>query len=261
MKRIATAVLLIPVFLYLMLWAPYWAFAAVLVLVALLCYWELGGIIAGHGIPHPGIAGGVLGIIVLFAPPNSILLAPAVALAGLVVAMRVPDLRTALPTAGAMVLAVGYIFGAWRCAAALRLISPALLFFAVALNWAGDTAAMYTGRTLGRHKLAPRISPGKTIEGSAASVLASVVFGVLYFHWVLPEAPLWWAAALAAVGNIAGQVGDLAESALKRGAGMKDSGAMLPGHGGWLDRVDSSLFAVPAVYAMVLSAPGFVLAH
>jgi phosphatidate cytidylyltransferase len=254
MKRIATAVVLIPIFLYLMLWAPFWAFATALALVALLCYWEFGGIIAAHGIPQPGITGALIGILVLFAPANSVLIAPAIGLVGLTVMLRCPDLREALPAAGALALAIVYIFGAWRCAAALRLISPALLFFAVALNWAGDTAAMYAGRTFGRHKLAPRISPGKTVEGSIASVAASVIFGLLYFHWVLPAAPLWWAAALAIAGNVAGQIGDLAESALKRGAGLKDSGAMLPGHGGWLDRVDSSLFAAPVVYALVLGA-------
>jgi phosphatidate cytidylyltransferase len=177
-----------------------------------------------------------------------------VALAALICAMRSADLRQALPAAGAFVLAVLYIFGSWRCAAALRSIGPALLFFAVALNWAGDTAAMYAGRAFGRRKLAPRISPAKSWEGAIASVAASVIFGILYFYWALPRAvPPWWAAMLALAGNVAGQLGDLAESALKRGAGLKDSGTLLPGHGGWLDRVDSVLFAVPVVYALMLA--------
>lgn len=254
MKRLATAAVLIPIFLYVMLWAPYAVFAAMLALVALLCYWELGGIIIGQGIPGPGILGAIVGLVFLFAPVNSIALTFFIATVALVFAMRSTDLRQALPAAGAFVLAVFYIFGSWRCAGALRSISPSLLFFAVALNWVGDTAAMYAGRSFGRHKLAPRVSAAKSWEGAVASALASVVFGVLYFHWAPPrDLPLWWAAVMALAGNIAGQLGDLSESALKRGAGMKDSGTLLPGHGGWLDRVDSVLFSVPVVYALVLA--------
>jgi phosphatidate cytidylyltransferase len=253
MKRLATAAVLIPVFLYIMLWAPYAAFAAVLALVALLSYWELDGIIAAHEVPRPGIPGAIVGLAFLFAPANLIALTFFVALAALVFAMRSADLRQALPASGAFVLSVFYIFGSWRCAGALRSIAPSLLFFAVALNWVGDTAAMYVGRSFGRHKLAARVSSAKSWEGALASALASVIFGALYFHWAPPHGiPLWWAAVLALAGNIAGQFGDLSESALKRGAGMKDSGTLLPGHGGWLDRVDSVLFSVPVIYTLVL---------
>ncbi len=255
MKRLVTAAFLIPVFLYVMLWAPYAAFAAVLALVALLSFWEFDGMIAAHGIPRPGIPGAIVGLVFLFAPVNVIAFAFFIALVALIYAMRAADLREALPAAGAFALAVLYVFGSWRCAGALRAIQPALLFFAVALNWAGDTAAMYAGRAFGRRKLAPRISPGKSWEGAIASAVASVIFGVLYLHWALPRAfPLWWAAVLSVAGNVAGQFGDLAESALKRGAGMKDSGTLVPGHGGWLDRVDSVLFSVPVVYVLVLAA-------
>jgi phosphatidate cytidylyltransferase len=120
------------------------------------------------------------------------------------------------------------------------------------LNWVGDSAAYYVGRKLGRHKLAPRISPGKSWEGSIASVAASIVFAVVYLTRLIPSVEIWQAVLLGGVGNIAGQIGDLAESALKRGAGVKDSGTMLPGHGGWLDRVDSILFAMPVICWLVL---------
>jgi phosphatidate cytidylyltransferase len=195
-----------------------------------------------------------VGLAFLFAPVNLIGFAFFVAAVALVFAMRSTDLRQALPAAGAFVLSVVYIFGSWRCAGALRAIGPSLLFFAVALNWVGDTAAMYAGRSFGRHKLASRVSAAKSWEGAIASTLASLLFGVLYFRWAPPHGiPWWWAAALAIAGNVAGQLGDLSESALKRGAGMKDSGSLLPGHGGWLDRVDSVLFSVPVVYALVLA--------
>jgi len=256
MKRLATAVVLIPIFLYVMLWAPYAVFAAMLALVALLCYWELNGIIAAHGIPGPGVIGAIVGMAFLFAPGNLIALTFFVALVALVFAIRSTDLRQALPAAGGLVLSILYVFGSWRCAGALRSIGPSLLFFAVALNWVGDSAAMYAGRSFGRHKLAPRVSAAKSWEGAIASAAASVIFGVLYFHWAPPhDLPWWWAAVLALAGNIAGQLGDLSESALKRGAGMKDSGTLLPGHGGWLDRVDSVLFSVPVVYVLVLAFP------
>jgi phosphatidate cytidylyltransferase len=138
-----------------------------------------------------------------------------------------------------------------RCAIDLRGISQYWLFFALSLNWVGDIAALYIGRMIGRHKLAPLVSPGKSWEGAAASMIASVAYGALYFPRLLPSVPLLEALGLAALANIAGQLGDLCESALKRGAGVKDSGTLLPGHGGWLDRVDSTLFALPVVYFIV----------
>jgi len=129
-----------------------------------------------------------------------------------------------------------------------------LLFFALALNWAGDTTAYYIGRQFGRHKLAPVVSPKKSWEGAFASVAGSVIFGLLYLGHFLPLLPWWEIVIIAILGNIAGQFGDLAESAMKRGAGVKDSSNILPGHGGMLDRVDSSLFALPIVYIIYLVA-------
>jgi phosphatidate cytidylyltransferase len=91
------------------------------------------------------------------------------------------------------------------------------------------------------------ISPAKTWEGAVGAVVFSVIYGVVFLGWALPSVP-WWHVALLSLGaNIAGQLGDLVESAMKRGAGVKDSGSMLPGHGGWLDRLDSSLFSMPTV--------------
>ena len=165
--------------------------------------------------------------------------------------LRSRDLAEALPYAGALLLGVVYTYGALRCAVDLRAINPYWALFALSLNWVGDIAALYVGKALGRHKLAPRISPAKTWEGAIGSVLASVGYAAVYFPKLLPAVPLPEALAIAAVANIAGQFGDLAESSFKRGAGVKDSGNLLPGHGGWLDRVDSSLFALPVVYFLV----------
>jgi len=140
------------------------------------------------------------------------------------------------------------VFGAWRCAVDLHTIGVQWLLFALAVNWVGDIAAFYVGRSLGKHKLAPRISPGKSWEGSIGSMAAAVIFGYAFFLHVMPALPLAHMVALSLLANAAGQVGDLAESAMKRGAGVKDSSALLPGHGGFLDRLDSSLFTMPVVY-------------
>jgi phosphatidate cytidylyltransferase len=144
-----------------------------------------------------------------------------------------------------------YLGGAWVCAFYLRAINPHWLLFAFLLCWAGDTAAYYVGKNFGRHKLAPVISPGKTWEGAVASVIGGVLAGAIYAYLLIPSAPLAWVLIVAGAGNIAGQIGDLVESAYKRWGGVKDSGSSLPGHGGWLDRIDSSLLAIPVVYAMV----------
>jgi phosphatidate cytidylyltransferase len=107
------------------------------------------------------------------------------------------------------------------------------------------------GRKYGRHKLAPAVSPGKTWEGAMASSVAGLIFGLIYLPLAIAGTSLLKAGILAVAANAAGQVGDLAESAIKRGAGVKDSGTMLPGHGGVLDRVDSTMFSLPVLYTLV----------
>jgi phosphatidate cytidylyltransferase len=254
MKRLVTALVLIPVITYLIIWAPFIAFAIVLAIISTLCYIEFAGIAAAHSIEKPGVFGIAAGMLVLFVPDGGISLMAGIGLAAIALALRSQDLTKELPRAAALLLGIVYIYGSWRCSVLLRSISPYWLFFAIALNWVGDSAALYAGKAFGRHKLSPRISPGKTWEGAFASVLGSVAFGLIYARFALPAAPLLFVVASAALANAAGQIGDLCESAFKRGAGMKDSGTLLPGHGGWLDRVDSTLFAVPAVYGLVVLA-------
>ena len=120
-----------------------------------------------------------------------------------------------------------------------------LMLFAII--WVGDSAGYYGGRAFGKHLLAPRVSPKKTVEGAVAGLLGSIFVGVIAGKWVLPED--WMnLIVLSAVTAIAGQIGDLAESTLKRSAGVKDSSSILPGHGGILDRLDSLFFAAPVFY-------------
>ena len=251
MKRVATALALAPVITYVIIWSPALVFLSVLTAIAILCFLEYDGIVAAHGIAKPGWFGLLAGLIVLLTPRGGLPVMAGVALAGLAFALRSKDPRGELARTGALVLGVAYVFGSWRCTAELRALSPYWLFLAIALNWVGDSAAYFGGRAFGRHKLSPVISPGKSWEGAIASVLASAIFGVIFAHFTIKDAPPWLVIVVCVAANIAGQVGDLCESALKRGAGLKDSGTMLPGHGGWLDRVDSTLFAVPVTYGLV----------
>jgi phosphatidate cytidylyltransferase len=122
-----------------------------------------------------------------------------------------------------------------------------LSFFFLVLMGA-DTGAYYVGRALGKHKLAPAISPGKTWEGAVGGIFAALAMATLAHFWFFRELPLKFTLPLAAVMTIAGIFGDLAESALKRGAGAKDAANILPGHGGILDRLDSLLFNAPLIY-------------
>ncbi|MGH9945383.1 MAG: phosphatidate cytidylyltransferase [Pyrinomonadaceae bacterium] len=127
-------------------------------------------------------------------------------------------------------------------------LSADLLSFFFLVLFSSDTAAYYSGRTFGKHKLAPSVSPGKTWEGAAGGLLASLAAAAIAHFWFFPELSLKAALPLAAVMNVLGVLGDLSESALKRGAGAKDAANILPGHGGLLDRLDSLLFNAPLIY-------------
>ncbi len=140
---------------------------------------------------------------------------------------------------------------------------PALVLFLMVCVWSGDIAALYIGRAFGKRKLAPRLSPGKTWVGSIASIVGSMLAATIVI--VISNSltsrgntllhisePLWQSLIIAAILNIAAQLGDLLESAIKRGAGVKDSGTMLPGHGGILDRIDALLLAAPVLWFILL---------
>jgi phosphatidate cytidylyltransferase len=118
--------------------------------------------------------------------------------------------------------------------------------------WFGDTGAYYIGRALGKNPLAPLISPKKTIEGALGGLLGNVLAAVLGKQILLPDAPLLQLLVLALLLGVVSQIGDLSESALKRGAGVKDSSNLLPGHGGMLDRIDGVLFASPVMFGYLV---------
>ena len=178
--------------------------------------------------------------------------------AGLTLRTKRPPVE-ALPAAG--ISASGLLLVAFPLSFAVRLhglggAGPRLLLFALVITWAGDTVAYFVGRAIGKHPFAPALSPKKTWEGAVAGFAGSLLVGYAFSWWLQASVP--HLLAMAGVGNVAGQVGDLLESAYKRSAGVKDSGALLPGHGGVLDRIDALILAIPAVwyYWVLVYSPG-----
>lgn len=248
MKRILTALALIPAVTYVILWADYWVFLFVLMAVALLCYYEYHTIASAYPFGPLSPLGYGAGLLLLVWQGESWPLITLIAIVALTAAMSAEDLSTTLPRAALLLAGVVYVFGCWKFAMPIRESNRHWLMYALLLNWAGDTGAYYVGRPFGKHKMAPRVSPKKSWEGAAASVVTSVLVGGAYLYRFIPHIGIPGMIGITIAGNIAGQLGDLAESAIKRGASVKDSSAILPGHGGFLDRVDSTLFTLPVIF-------------
>jgi len=268
MKRVLTAIVLIPLVLVLVFLPPawQWLFTAATALVAALAGWEFLGLAQQKGAAPLRIAV-MIAVVTLFAanfewPDQTASTLGILILALLVVCTFTSPIERALPDATAATFCLLYTGFTLISLPALRSQNngPSLVVLLLCAVWAGDTAALYVGRPFGRHKLAPKLSPQKTWEGSIASVLGSMLAAGLLLaiasylaRWnsvALSYADeVWWYwLILAVIINIAAQVGDLAESALKRSAGVTDSGTLLPGHGGILDRVDAILLAAPALW-------------
>ncbi|HLB87589.1 MAG: hypothetical protein DMG35_01025 [Acidobacteria bacterium] len=273
-KRVATAVVLIPLAVSLVLWgstAMVSIAVALVILLALFEYFALGEAI-GHrayrfwtatcalvliysqwrGRAEHGYA---IGLVALErrlggGPPSldAAFFLFVLGIATLTLFTKRPMVE-GLPSAG--ISASGLILIAFPLSFAIPLHGagaqgPALLLFAMVIIWVSDTAAYFVGRSIGKNALAPKLSPNKTWEGTVAGFLGSLVVALAFAPWV--NVPLVHLLAMAAVGNVAGQVGDLLESAYKRSAGVKDSGSLLPGHGGVLDRIDALILAIPVVW-------------
>jgi len=247
MNRVLTAIVLVPVSIYSAVFAPWWLFFAVAAILAVLEFREYANM-TGAFAP----LGYAAGLLILAAPQHEfILLMVLSTLAAMCLTLAADDPATGFARAAALVLGIIYIFGAWKTGILLHDMNPWWLLFGLAINWIGDTGAYYVGKNFGSHKLAPAVSPGKSWEGAIASVVTGVAFGLIYLPLAIKGTSLFVAGLLALATNIAGQVGDLAESAIKRGAGVKDSGAILPGHGGMLDRLDSTMFSLPVLYTLL----------
>ncbi|GAC1702406.1 MAG: phosphatidate cytidylyltransferase [Candidatus Acidiferrum sp.] len=168
--------------------------------------------------------------------------------AAIVLATKRPLVET-LPAAGISASALLLVALPWTYGVRLHALGqqgPRLLLFALVITWVGDSAAYFAGRAFGKHPFAPHLSPKKTWEGSIAGFFGSLLAAFAFTRWI--NAPLPQLLGMAALGSVAGQVGDLLESAYKRSVGVKDSGALLPGHGGILDRIDALILTFPVVW-------------
>ncbi len=258
MKRVITAAVLIPLVLLLLLKGSFPVLVTATALVAELATWEYLAIADCHGYRRTLV---LLSVALLFAAIffSPALMLPAIGFCSLVlllVCSFASPLERVLRDSAFSIFPLLYI---GLTLATLPLLwvqpdGPSLLIFLFCVVWTGDVAALYVGRNLGRHKLAPHISPNKSWEGSAGSLIGSMLITVfLVFlarstHGLHFDGSLTRWMVLAVVLNVFAQVGDLVESAIKRGAGVKDSGSMLPGHGGILDRIDALLLAAPALW-------------
>ncbi len=312
MKRVLTAVILIPVVVLALFKAPLWLFTLLVLGVALLAAREYFDIAEKTGFrPFRGLS--YLMFVLLFLAlaihvetggdfqrtnPNtaqsalSIVASAAVTLLLLwpylllACSLRRESLSQSLRDAAVSFLLLPYVGVSLAFLILLRAFryGSVYLVLTMLLVWSGDIAALYVGRAIGKRKLAPRVSPGKTWEGATASAVAAIILAVVLFHFINPiadaltrsrliaeqvvgsdylgrlvlasplfeVAPIWLAAMFGLSINVAAQLGDLVESAMKRGAGLKDSGTLLPGHGGVLDRIDALLFALPVAFLFSL---------
>jgi len=278
MKRVLTALVLIPVVLLLVFLPARWdgLFTLATAGVAMLAAWEYLGLTTKLGANPPRLAV-ILAILILFGARlfaevfeflrQTDALVILLAMALLIFSTFRSPIDRMMADASASVFCFFYVGLTLYTLPALHDDvegnGPSLLVFLLFVVWAGDIAALYVGRAWGRRKLAPKLSPNKTWEGSIASVAGSllVAVGLYELSMMLAEwnfvklsyhGELWYWLLLAVVVNVAAQVGDLAESALKRSAGVKDSGSLLPGHGGILDRIDALLLAAPVMWCAQL---------
>jgi len=288
-KRVATALVLIPVVVGLVLFTPTWVVAIATAVITVLALWEYFAL--GEAIGHrayrlwtifcslylilqqSGYHGNWLNslnvpageflfrqapiqVLMTLYSPETLFFLYVLGLTLLTIFTKRP-LVESLPAAG--ISSSALLLVAFPLSFAVRLhgiptYGPRLLLFALVITWAGDTTAYFVGRAMGKHSLAPHISPKKTWEGSVGSMVGSLIVAWACHYWI--RIPIGHLIAMAVIGNVAGQMGDLLESAYKRSAGVKDSGGLLPGHGGVLDRIDALILCIPVVwYYLVLVNP------
>lgn len=276
LRRILTALVLIPVVVALVWWGPAWLLAAIaasIVILALVEFFDLGervgmrafrkwtfvcstalfyaqysqGLVETHTYAQGysivrNAAGGVLSI-------DAVLLIFIFGAATIALATHwaLHDVLPAIAISSAGLLFIALPFSYLVRLNEISVVGRELVLFTLSLVWAGDILAYFVGKGLGRVPMAPALSPKKTWEGALGNMLASLLVGVFCAKWLQRDA--FSMLIIAGLANIAGQMGDLLESAYKRGAAVKDSSNLLPGHGGVLDRIDSLILASPVVWA------------
>jgi phosphatidate cytidylyltransferase len=278
LKRTLTAALLIPPMLYLIGWSPEWLFLLAVVVGVLLALREYFALCRAMGfkvLAWIGYGASVALCLVQTLPPSTshyivtpLLLAFLLIISTLAL-RRSTDLKDYLAATSVTIFGILYIGLTLSCLIPIRFyqsplrrvggtIPPLgtgsnLLLFLFLVIWAGDICAYLLGRSMGRIPFFARISPRKTWEGALAGLAGSLLAAWAFEHWFWKTGDLKTVILLACWAALAGQIGDLVESAIKRGANQKDSGTLLPGHGGFLDRIDSLLFAAPALWLAIFA--------
>jgi phosphatidate cytidylyltransferase len=253
-KRILSTIVLLPAFLWILIAAPPWLYAGVIVLIAARGHWELTGMFGHIGTPTLRLAGLIGGAVVTasFAVPGLEVPALTAVVLGLLTASlyRSTSQSVAWEPIAITVLGIGYVnwllgYGIW-----LRALDGGIewVLLLVWVTWLGETAAYVVGSLVGRRKLAPIVSPRKTVEGALAQLVVSILAALAAQASFVSVLRPGQAIVIGAVLGVVGQIGDLTESALKRSVGTKDSGQLIPGHGGILDRVDGLLFNAPVLF-------------
>ena len=274
--RILTALVLIPIVVALVWWGPAWILAgvaALIAIVALLEFFDLGeriamrpfrkwtvactaglfysqyslGLVETHSLAEGysivrSAAGGVISIEAVL-----LVFVFGAVVTGLTTRWALHEVLPAMAISSAGLLFVALPFSYLVRINEINLVGRKLVLFTLCLVWAGDILAYFVGKGLGRVPMAPALSPKKTWEGALGNLLASLLVGVFFAKWLQVDAIQML--VIAGLANVAGQMGDLIESAWKRGAVVKDSSNLLPGHGGVLDRIDSLILASPIVWA------------
>ncbi len=251
-RRVLSAVVFIPSFLWLLYCAAAELYYLFVLLLSAGAQWEFTRMFtrAGAGAyPCLGLLAG-LAVTASFLVEGAI---PLVVTAAVVVVLSVPVVGPRQPAWGPTALTLlGVCYVNWLLGYAIWLRNlprgAAWIVFLLAVTWLGETAAYVVGSRIGRHKLAPTISPAKTVEGAVAQFVVSVAVAGLCFRLLFPGRPVGVGLAAGVLLGVLGQFGDLAESVLKRSAHTKDTGGLIPGHGGLLDRLDSLLFNTPALF-------------
>jgi phosphatidate cytidylyltransferase len=256
-RRVGTAVVVLPLLVAGMLWAPSAVGVGIVGTAVALGFREYVELLVARGLTPFGLAGALVTAAtfaqVAFSGWPGVPLAPVAMLVALVpVLVRRGEFAATVPAAAGTLLGALYLGGLGGAIAALRILSPASLgpariLLMMAIVMAADTLAFFAGSLLGRRKLAPAISPGKTVEGAVGALLGGVL-GACAVQATLLPIPRLHAIGLGLAVSAAAIAGDLFESLLKRWAGVKDSGALFPGHGGMLDRLDSLLFGGAVLY-------------
>jgi len=255
-SREITAAIGAPVVIWLIGWSHEYVFDAVIALVAILALIEFVNLGKHKGYDIPLVLCVVIVVIIMAA---FILEHLSVELGVFAALLLIPasyvfsrkPLEDSLPSSAVAVLATTYVGMLTGSLIRLRNDFPEgwkLVFFLLLVVWLGDSGAYYFGKSFGKHKLSPRISPKKTIEGLIGGIVTSIVAAIVIHLTFFKNFPLHHAIIAGVLLSFAGVVGDLAESMWKRSADVKDSGTLLPGHGGFLDRFDSILFTAPILY-------------